>query len=212
MPTDARRPHPLRPSALWYLAGLPPLTFGIAASVLIGGMAGVAPEPVATFHTCERAEVELAEEGLTVLLGKGWKAGVSVRCSVHDADGEPVPLTYGITSQEVTSQGTKWHPAYETSDPQPPGRYTVGCELTATTSRWPWHLSGSAARRTLRHAPVRRVPGRTRGLGDRDGDRLVLRQRSRRHGHTTGAHPQLWSLCDLRNSVVAKVDFRGRAG
>ncbi|TDC74544.1 hypothetical protein [Actinomadura sp. 7K507] len=122
------RPAPARPSALWYLTGVQPLVIGIAASIVIGGMTGIAPEPVETFRTGERAEVELAEEGLTVLLGKGWTAGVSVRCSIHDADGEPVPLTYGTTQQEVTSRGTEWHPAYETSDPQPPGRYTVLCD------------------------------------------------------------------------------------
>ncbi|MFI8551458.1 hypothetical protein [Spirillospora sp. NPDC077959] len=105
-----------------------PLIIGIAASVTVGAMASAAPEPVEAFRTGERADVELAEEGLTVLFGKGWKVGVSVRCSVHDADGEPVRLTYGNTSQEVTFQGTKWYPAYETSDPQPPGRYTVLCE------------------------------------------------------------------------------------
>lgn len=128
IPTKPARPNKLRPSALWYLAGLLPLAIGIAASVAIGMMAGVAPEPVETFRTGERVDVDLAEEGLTVLFGKGWKAGVSVRCSVHDADGERVPLTYGNTTQEVTFQGTEWYPAYETSDPQPPGRYTVLCD------------------------------------------------------------------------------------
>ncbi|MEU8798951.1 hypothetical protein [Spirillospora sp. NPDC048819] len=128
------------------MAGLLPLAIGIAASVAIGMMAGVAPEPVETFRTGERVDVDLAEEGLTVLFGKGWKAGVSVRCSVHDADGERVPLTYGNTTQEVTFQGTEWYPAYETRTRSHLAGTPCCATPTATTSRWPWHPAGSAAR------------------------------------------------------------------
>jgi hypothetical protein len=128
MPKFPGRPNPPRPSAMWYFAGLLPLILGIVASVVISRMSDIAPEPVKAFHTGERAEVVLAEEGLTILFGRGWGSGVSVRCAVLDADGEPITLTYGVTWEEVSYQGSEWNPAYETSDPQPPGRYTVECD------------------------------------------------------------------------------------
>lgn len=125
-----RQPNKPRPAAIWYLVGLLPLILGITAAVTISRMSDPVPAPVVTFPAGERVEVELAEEGLTILLGPGWTAGVSVRCAVFDVVGESVPLTYGFTPDEVSYQDVSWHPAYETSDPQPPGRYTVECDAS----------------------------------------------------------------------------------
>lgn len=121
------RPNTPRPSNVWYLAALLSLIVGIAGAIVVSRMAEIAPEPVETFRAGGRAEVVLADEGLSILLGRGWTVGVSVRCTVLDADGERVPLTYGPSWMEVTYRGSDWSLVYETSDPQPPGRYTVAC-------------------------------------------------------------------------------------
>jgi hypothetical protein len=128
MPKTPPRPNTPRPSAGWYLAALLPLILAITAAVVISRMSGKAPEPVETFRAGEQTEVVLAEEGLSILLGRGWTVGVSVRCTVLDAGGQRVPLTYGASRREVTYQGSNWSLVYETSDPQPPGRYTVACD------------------------------------------------------------------------------------
>lgn len=116
-----------RPSRRWYAVGPLVLVVGIVVAAVLNNLSQRIPEPVSTFHTGESVEVELAEDGLTILLGDGWEPGAHFRCLVRDSNGEEVTLTYGLTSLEVTHDGTDWHPAYKTSYEQPPGTYTVEC-------------------------------------------------------------------------------------
>jgi len=106
---------------------------GLVGAWFLGERLPDPPAPVAEFGSGTSEIVRLEEEGLTIL--REYTVS-GARCAVQDSAGQEVDLTLTGGGLEVTAGGTTWAAVYETSQPVPPGTYTVACESYGGTDRF----------------------------------------------------------------------------
>ncbi|WP_278313894.1 hypothetical protein [Lolliginicoccus levis] len=122
----SQRSTPARtPSSRWYLLVAALVVVGIALGALLAWRA-VSEFPFVTAETRANQPIEasIEEEGLTIFADT---ERASLECEVSDASGATVPMRGLSASETITVGSRSWHVILRSSEPTPPGDYSVLC-------------------------------------------------------------------------------------
>ncbi|MPZ01046.1 MAG: hypothetical protein GEU97_24395 [Actinophytocola sp.] len=126
-------PHPpyetphadVKPSKALYAVAVGVFVLSLVGAALIGANAiNAFPGPVAELSSGEQRDVTLDDEGLTIFVDR---TPADARCQATDDSGAPVELGPTKGSETVNTSGTEWHVLLRSTQPVPPGTYTVTC-------------------------------------------------------------------------------------
>ncbi len=124
MPQGATPPD-VKPSKALYGIAVGVFVLSLVGAALIGANAiNAFPGPVAELSSGEPRDVTLDDEGVTIFVDR---ISTSARCQATDDSGAAVTLGSTKGTETVTASGTEWHVLLRSTQPVPPGTYTVTC-------------------------------------------------------------------------------------
>ncbi|GAA5111268.1 hypothetical protein [Haloechinothrix salitolerans] len=133
----------VKPSKALYAVAVGVFVLALAGGALIGFNAiNAFPGPVAELSSGEQRDVTLDDEGLTIFIDR---TPASARCQATDNTGAPVELGPTKGTETVTASGAEWRVLLRSTNPVPPGTYTVTCVATEATAETAWFGVGPHA-------------------------------------------------------------------